>query len=148
MKGRPVLLALLLAALALRLFALGTPDLVGGDEGYYGTYARNILEGGFPQLLNLGREPLSAPDNKPFLFPLLLAGPVAVAGPSEWALRSLNVFWMGLGFWALLFRLRQPAGFRIAAATVTGLVIEAIRKMVSRCMGSPASMSRWPISLT
>ena len=42
-----------------------------------------------------------------------------------------------------------PCSIRaIAAATVTGLVIEAIRKMVSRCMGSPASMSRWPISLT
>ena len=36
----------------------------------------------------------------------------------------------------------------IAADTVIGLVIDAIRKMVSRCMGSPASMSRWPISLT
>ena len=35
-----------------------------------------------------------------------------------------------------------------AAATVTGLVIEATRKMVSRCIGSPASTSRKPISLT
>jgi hypothetical protein len=52
---------------------------------------------------------------------LALWGWEKVAGPSEWALRSLNVFWMGLGFWALLFRLRQPAGFRIVAAAVTGL---------------------------
>lgn len=80
---------LLLAAGALRLVALGEPDLVGGDEGYYGTYARNLLVGGFDQLLNLGRDPLSSPDNKPFLFPLLLAAPVAVLGPTEFALRSI-----------------------------------------------------------
>ena len=30
----------------------------------------------------------------------------------------------------------------IAAATVTGLLIDAIRKMVSRCIGSPAWTSR------
>ncbi len=30
----------------------------------------------------------------------------------------------------------------IAAATVTGLVIDAMRKMVSRCIGSCASTSR------
>lgn len=78
---------LLLAGVALRLVALGQPDLVGGDEGYYGTYARNLLAGGFDQLLNLGRDPLSAPDNKPFLFPLLLAGPVAALGPTELAVR-------------------------------------------------------------
>ena len=36
----------------------------------------------------------------------------------------------------------------IAAATVTGLVIEAIRKIVSRRIGRPASASRWPIALT
>ena len=30
----------------------------------------------------------------------------------------------------------------IAAATVTGLVIDAMRKMVSRCIGRPASTSR------
>jgi 4-amino-4-deoxy-L-arabinose transferase-like glycosyltransferase len=82
-----LLLALALVALGLRFYELGTPDLVGGDEGYYGTYARNILEGGRQQLLNLGREPLSAPDNKPFLFPLLLAGAVAVGGATETSLR-------------------------------------------------------------
>ncbi|CKS86098.1 Uncharacterised protein [Mycobacterium tuberculosis] len=30
----------------------------------------------------------------------------------------------------------------IAAATVTGLVIDAMRNSVSRCMGTPASISR------
>ena len=30
----------------------------------------------------------------------------------------------------------------IAAATVTGLVIDAMRNIVSRCIGSPASTSR------
>lgn len=83
-------IALLCLALALRFVGLGSADLVGGDEGYYGTYARNLLEGGFDQLLNLGREPLSAPDNKPFLFPLLLAAAVRLLGPTELALRSVT----------------------------------------------------------
>lgn len=90
MSGRRaafVVLLLLAAGFVLRFAQLGEPDLVGGDEGYYGTYARNLLAGGFDQLLNLGREPLSAPDNKPFLFPLLLAAPVAALGPTEGALR-------------------------------------------------------------
>ncbi len=77
----------IVTAAGLRFWQLGAPDLVGGDEGYYGTYARNILAGGLDQLVNLGREPLSAPDNKPFLFPLLLAGSITVLGPTEWALR-------------------------------------------------------------
>ena len=38
-----------------------------------------------------------------------------------------------------------PSSIRdIAAAIVTGLVIDAIRKIVSRCIGKPASTSRWP----
>jgi len=114
-------LALVVAALALRLFALGTPDLVGGDEGYYGTYARNILTGGFSQLLNLGREPLSAPDNKPFLFPLLLAGPIAVAGPSEGALRAVPALFGLACAWlvaAIVRRRRGEAEARWAAAAV------------------------------
>ena len=87
--GVAVVVLLLTVAAGLRLVRLGWPDLVGGDEGYYGTYARNLLEGGLEQWLNLGREPLSAPDNKPFLFPALLAVAVALAGPTGWALRSV-----------------------------------------------------------
>jgi 4-amino-4-deoxy-L-arabinose transferase-like glycosyltransferase len=105
------------AALGLRLWGLGTPDLVGGDEGYYGTYARNILAGGFSQLLNLGREPLSEPDNKPFLFPLLLAGPVAVAGTSEWALRAVPALFglLGAGLVFAIVRRRWGDGEAWAA---------------------------------
>ena len=41
--------------------------------------------------------------------------------------------------------LSLPSSISISAATeVTGLVIEAMRKMVSRVIGAPASMSRWP----
>ena len=36
----------------------------------------------------------------------------------------------------------------IAAAVVTGFVIEAMRNSVSRCIGDFASMSRWPSTLT
>jgi 4-amino-4-deoxy-L-arabinose transferase-like glycosyltransferase len=102
--------ALFVVALSIRLWGLGTPDLVGGDEGYYGTYARNILSGGFEQLLNLGREPLSAPDNKPFLFPLLLAGPIAVFGPSEWALRSVPALFGLVSAWLVAAIVRRRRG--------------------------------------
>ena len=37
---------------------------------------------------------------------------------------------------------RPSSASVIAAATVTGLLIEAIRKIVSRCIGSPAAISR------
>ncbi len=124
--------ALVVVALALRLWALGTPDLVGGDEGYYGTYARNILTGGFPQLLNLGREPLSAPDNKPFLFPLLLAGPVALAGPSEWALRSVPALFGLAAAWLVAAIVRRRRGeeearWAAAAALVLPPLVYASR---------------------
>ncbi len=114
-------LAVVVVSLGLRLFALGTPDLVGGDEGYYGTYARNILTGGFSQLLNLGREPLSAPDNKPFLFPLLLAVPIAVVGPTEGALRAVPALFGLAGAWlvaAIVRRRRGEEEARWAAAAV------------------------------
>ena len=46
-------------------------------------------------------------------------------------------------------RLSAPVSTNaMAAATVTGLVIDAMRNTVSRCIGRLASMSRWPISLT
>jgi hypothetical protein len=42
-----------------------------------------------------------------------------------------------------------PSSIRLnAAATVTGFVIDAMRKIVSRCIGRLAWTSRWPSSLT
>ena len=122
-NARAGLLAIALAALALRFWGLGTPDLVGGDEGYYGTYARNILEGGFPQLLNLGREPLSTPDNKPFLFPLLLAGPVAVAGTSEGALRAVPALFGLAGAWLVWAIVRRRWGDAEACSAAAAMLV-------------------------
>jgi hypothetical protein len=46
-------------------------------------------------------------------------------------------------------RVNRPSSTNaIAAATVTGLLIEAMRKIVSRCIGSLAATSRWPSSPT
>ncbi len=127
MNRRTVLSALFLltaVGLVLRLWQLGTPDLVGGDEGYYGTYARNILEGGFNQLLNLGREPLSAPDNKPFLFPLLLASSIRAAGLSEWALRAVPALAGLLTAWMVGGILKRRYGMLAAACgAVTTLLL-------------------------
>ncbi len=119
-----MLAGLLLAGLALRFVELGEPDLVGGDEGYYGTYARNLIEGGFDQLLNLGRDPLSAPDNKPFLFPLLLAGPVALLGPTELAVRLVPAL-AGLACaWLVgLLVARRYGGFAAWAAGIATLLL-------------------------
>lgn len=106
----------LAVALLIRFALLGAPDLLGGDEGYYGTYARNILEGGFDQLVNLGREPLSDPDNKPFLFPLLLAGSISVFGATEWALRLVPAL-AGLAVaWVAGALVRRRYGTRTAMA--------------------------------
>jgi 4-amino-4-deoxy-L-arabinose transferase-like glycosyltransferase len=116
-------LAVLAVALVLRFGFLGTPDLVGGDEGYYGTYARNIIEGGTEQLVNLGREPLSKPDNKPFLFPLLLAGSIGVFGANEWALRLIPALAGLAAAWAAGAMVRRRFGLRAALASAAMVLL-------------------------
>ncbi len=61
-------------------------DLVGGDEGYYGTMARNVLAG--PRwLVSPSQTPLGAPGDKPPLVPALLALSLRAFGPTATALR-------------------------------------------------------------
>uniref|UniRef100_A0A832MK63 Glycosyltransferase RgtA/B/C/D-like domain-containing protein n=1 Tax=Eiseniibacteriota bacterium TaxID=2212470 RepID=A0A832MK63_UNCEI len=102
--------ALVLAALAawVALSPPGANDLVGGDEGYYGTMARNVLAG--PRwLASPSLWPLGPPGDKPPLYPALLAGSVALLGPTEAAVR-----WPSLAFAALTAL--ATAAFAAAAA--------------------------------
>ena len=57
-SGRLLFVLALFAGLLLRLVQLGSPDLFGPDEGAWAVGARNIVEGGLPQLLALSATPL------------------------------------------------------------------------------------------
>ncbi len=78
------------AALWLAWSPLGANDLVGGDEGYYGTLARNMLADR-GQWLSPSLVPLGSPGDKPPLYPGLLALAIAAGGPTETALRWPSV---------------------------------------------------------
>ena len=70
------------------------------------------------------------------------AGTVSSSGPSESAITRMSAS-SGSHFATGSVSASLPSSTSvIAAATVTGLVIEAMRKMVSRCIGRPASTSR------
>lgn len=90
-----VRVAVLLIALAgVLAWALASPplanDLVGGDEGYYGTMARNVLADP-RQLLTVSLSPLGGPGDKPPLVPALLALAMRCFGTNEAALRALSL---------------------------------------------------------
>jgi 4-amino-4-deoxy-L-arabinose transferase-like glycosyltransferase len=78
------------AALWLTWSPLDANDLLGGDEGYYGTLARNLLADR-AQWLSPSLTPLGPPGDKPPLYPGLLALSIAAAGPTETALRWPSV---------------------------------------------------------
>lgn len=78
------------AALWIAWSPLGANDLVGGDEGYYGTLARNMVADR-GQWLSPSLVPLGPPGDKPPLYPGLLALSVAAGGPTETALRWPSV---------------------------------------------------------
>ena len=90
-SGRLLFVVALLAGLSLRLVKLGTPDLFGPDEGTWAVGARNIVEGGLPQLLALSATPLGDASGTPVFFPALLAVMVKVFGAHEWAIRLPSV---------------------------------------------------------
>jgi 4-amino-4-deoxy-L-arabinose transferase-like glycosyltransferase len=69
---------------------LGLNDLIAGDEGYYGVMARNIATSRI-QLVNPSLSPLGPPGDKPFLYPLILAGALAVGGIDELPLRIVTL---------------------------------------------------------
>lgn len=113
-SGRLLFVLALLAGLLLRLVQLGSPDLFARDEGAWAVGARNIVEGGLPQLLALSATPLGDASGMPVFFPLLLAATVKVFGAYEWAIRLPSVFAGLVGAFVLERIVRrgygQPAG--------------------------------------
>lgn len=94
-------------------FACSPPwadDLIGGDEGYYGTMARNVLASP-AQVLSPSLGPLGAPGDKPPLVPLLIGAslrvfdvqtaavrvPSLLCGVLVPALLGLLLWWGGAG---------------------------------------------------
>jgi len=67
----------------------GRNDLVGGDEGFYGTMARNVLASR-EQLVSPSLSPLGTPGDKPPLYPLLIAPFVRAWGPVPASVRALS----------------------------------------------------------
>jgi 4-amino-4-deoxy-L-arabinose transferase-like glycosyltransferase len=84
MLGATAIVAVLLS------LNLGANDLIGGDEGYYGVMARNILEDP-AYIINTSLSPLGPPGDKPFLYPLALAGSLLFAGIGEVPMRLLTL---------------------------------------------------------
>lgn len=113
-SGRLLFVLALLAGLSLRLMQLGSPDLFGPDEGAWAVGARNIVEGGLPQLLALSSTPLGDASGMPVFFPAILAVMVKVFGAWEWAIRLPSVFAGIVGAFVLERIVRrgygQPAG--------------------------------------
>lgn len=136
---------------------LGANDLVGGDEGYYGTTARNICAD--PRfLLSTPLSPLGPPGDKPPLYPGLLALSVRAFGPGEAALRwpsllaaaalALAVAWLAgsaCGAWgavagaALLISLPWFADASRAAAAEIPLTAFGAFALVSATSSVPSA---------
>ena len=91
-SGRLLFVLAFFAGLLLRLLNLGSPDLFGPDEGAWAVGARNIVEGGLPQLLALSATPLGDASGMPVFFPAILALMVKTFGAYEWAIRLPSVF--------------------------------------------------------
>lgn len=111
-RAATVLVTLGVAALWLAWSPLGANDVVGGDEGYYGTLARNMLADR-AQWLSPSLAPLGPPGDKPPLYPGLLALSVAAGGPTGAALRWPSValaVLIALGVGALARRAVAAAG--------------------------------------
>ncbi|MBK9087715.1 MAG: glycosyltransferase family 39 protein [Holophagales bacterium] len=121
-SGRLLFVLAFLAGLLLRLLSLGSPDLFGPDEGAWAVGARNLVEGGLPQLLALSATPLGDASGMPVFFPAILALMVKTFGAYEWAIRLPSVF-AGLVAAFVLERIvrrgyGQPAGHIAGAFAV------------------------------
>lgn len=91
--ARSPLPALMLAVVTVAMWWALSPasrnDLVGGDEGYYATMARNLLADP-RQWLGPSLTPLGPPGDKPPLYPGLIAVMIRCFGFSEAAVRAVS----------------------------------------------------------
>jgi 4-amino-4-deoxy-L-arabinose transferase-like glycosyltransferase len=117
----PAAIVLAVTACWLAWSPLGANDLVGGDEGYYGTMARNVLAA--PRyLLHPSLQPLGPPGDKPPLYPALLALSMRAFGPTESALRWLSILAAACTALCLAGLVRRATGPWTAAAAAAFLV--------------------------
>ena len=123
--ARPLAAAVLCVAAVVALWILWSPpaanDLIGGDEGYYGTMARNVLASP-RQLVSPSLGPLGPPGDKPPLYPALLALSVGAFGPTETALRWPSVLLAACIALLLAGLVRRATGAWAAAAAAAFLV--------------------------
>lgn len=91
-------------------------DLVGGDEGYYATMARNLLAEP-AQWASVALSPLGGPGDKPPLVPALLALVTALFGFSEGVLRIVPLASTAAAMLAAVRLGRRAAGERGALFT-------------------------------
>ena len=96
----PLLSVLTVSALWLALSPPAANDLVGGDEGYYGTMARNVLASP-GQAVSTSLSPLGPPGDKPPLYPLLIAPFVKVLGAIPAAVRAPSALCAVTIAWAI-----------------------------------------------
>ncbi len=121
---RSALAAVWAVALAAALARLacsppGADDLIGGDEGYYGTMARNVLASP-AQLVSPALSPLGPPGDKPPLVPLLIGASVRAFGVTITAVRVPSIV-CGVLVPALLGSLLFPAAGAAVALGATTL---------------------------
>lgn len=113
--------AIAVAVAAIR-FACSPPwanDLIGGDEGYYGVMARNVLASS-AQWLSPSLGPLGPPGDKPPLVPLLIAASVKLFGVTAAAVRVPSIL-CGVLIPGLLGMLLWPLAGGAAAIAGTAL---------------------------
>jgi len=122
-RTNAVVAAIALAAVAMWA-ALSPPnanDVAGGDEGYYGTMARNVIADPH-YLVSPAQTPLGPPGDKPPVYPALLALAVRMLGPTAAALRWPSLLFSGLVVIATGMLAARAAGAAGAIAAAAFLV--------------------------
>ena len=112
-RWAPLLVVVAIGLCWLALSPPGSNDLVGGDEGYYGTMARNVLASR-AQMVSTSLSPLGPPGDKPPLFPLLIAPFVRAWGPVPAAVRAPSAVCAALVAWGIGLVLLPAVGFPAA----------------------------------
>lgn len=116
----PLLVVVATGLLWLALSPPGANDLVGGDEGYYGTMARNVLASP-RQVVSTSLSPLGPAGDKPPLVPLLIAPFVNAMGATPAAARAILPLCAAIVAWGI-GRIVLPASGPKTALFATALL--------------------------
>ena len=120
-RALPLLAVLAASTLWLALSPPAANDLVGGDEGYYGTMARNVLASP-EQAVSPSLTPLGPPGDKPPLYPMLIAPFVNAFGAVPAAVRAPSALCAVVVAWAIGAFVAGAAGGTAALAASLLLV--------------------------